>query len=216
MTREATGRQRQLREQIARHAARLIVEDGLDDWGLAKRKAARALGLADARSLPTNSELEAAVLDHQRIFDEEGQREALAWLRAQVLDLMQQFERFDPQVTGPVLSGAIGRYPTIHLHMFTDDEKALEFRLLDEGIPYHASQQRLFIGGVPGSVPSFELNVDGTDVQILQFSRADRHQPVRLTAEGRTLERAGRASLVARIDREAALRADADSGWPGQ
>jgi hypothetical protein len=212
MGRDTTGRQRQLREEIARLAARLVVEDGLEDWGLAKRKAARTLGLTDARALPTNSELEAAVLDHQRIFDEDGQREALAWLRAQALDLMELFARFDPHVCGPVLSGAIGRYPTIHLHLFADDEKAIELFLLNEAVPYHPSQQRLFVAGAPRTVPCFELNVDGTDVHALQFTRADRHQPVRLSAEGRALDRAARASLVARMDQAAALHAEGVSG----
>ena len=41
MARETHSRQRQLREQIAQLAARLIAEDGIDDWGLAKKKAAR-------------------------------------------------------------------------------------------------------------------------------------------------------------------------------
>ncbi len=212
MARETHSRQRQLREQIAQLAARLIAEDGIDDWGLAKKKAARTLGLAEAHCLPTNVELEAALLEHQRIFDEEGQREALHWLRSQALDLMELFARFEPHLVGPVLSGAIGRYPTIHLHLFADDEKAIEWFLLKEAIPYDPSQRRVFIAGAPATVPCFELNVDGTDVHLLQFAGADRHQPVRLTADGRPMARAGRASLVARLDETAApetlLRAD--------
>ena len=204
MARETNTRQRQLREQIAQLAARLIAEDGIDDWGLAKRKAARTLGLTDARCLPTNNELEAALIEYQRIFDEEGQREQLHWLRSQAIDLMDIFERFDPHLVGPVLSGAIGKYPTIQLHLFSDDEKALELFLLNKSIPYHPSQQRVFIAGVAHTLPSFELNVDGTDVTLTQFTRADRRQPMRHTPEGRTVERAGRASLAARLDDTAA------------
>lgn len=200
MARESPARMRQLREQIAQLAARLIAEDGLDDWGLAKRKAARALGLTDARCLPDNRELEAALLEHQRIFDEEGQREHLHWLRSQTLDLMDLFERFDPHVAGPVLSGAIGRHPTIHLHLFAEDPKSLEWFLLDEAIPYEPSQQRLHVAGQPRMLPCFLLNVDGTDVELLLFERADRRHPARLTAEGRALDRAGRNALVARMD----------------
>jgi hypothetical protein len=55
MARESPARLRQLREQIAQLAARMVAEDGLDDWGLAKRKAARALGLTDARCLPDSA-----------------------------------------------------------------------------------------------------------------------------------------------------------------
>jgi len=204
VARETSSRQRQLREQIARCAARLVAEDGIDDWGLAKRKAARMLGLADAHCLPTNAELESALIEHQRIFDEDGQREALHWLRAQTLDLMELFDRFDPHLVGPVLSGAIGRYPTIHLHLFTEDEKAIEWFLLAQAVPYDPSQRKVFIAGEPRTVPCFELNVEGTDVHLLQFTRDDRRQPVRLTVEGRPLQRAGRTSLLAKLDETAA------------
>lgn len=204
MARETSSRQRQLREQIAQCAARLVAEDGIDDWGLAKRKAARALGLIDAHCLPTNAELEAALIEHQRIFDEEGQREALHWLRAQALDLMELFDRFEPHLVGPVLSGAIGRYPTIHLHLFTEDEKAIEWFLLDQAVPYDPSQRKVFIAGEQRTVPCFELNVEGSDVHLLQFTRDDRRQPVRLTVEGRPVQRAGRASLLAKLDETAA------------
>ncbi|MBY0436766.1 MAG: hypothetical protein K2W80_01155 [Burkholderiales bacterium] len=204
MPRETHSRQRQTRERIAQLAARLIAEDGIDDWGLAKKKAARTLGLAEAHCLPTNVELEAALLEHQRIFDEDGQREVLHWLRSQALDLIDLFQRFDPHLAGPVLSGAIGKYPTIHLHLFTDDEKAIELFLLKEAVPYDPSQRRVFISGVASIVPCFELNVEGTDVHLLQFSGGHRHQPVRLTAEGRPMARAGRASLAAKLDETAA------------
>ncbi len=204
MARETHSRQRQLREQIAQLAARLIAEDGIDDWGLAKKKAARTLGLTEAHCLPTNAELEAALLEYQRIFAEDEQREELHWLRSQALDLMDLFERFQPHLVGPVLSGAIGKYPTIHLHLFTDDEKAIEWFLLNESIPYDPSQRRVFIAGAAATVPCFELNVDGTDVHLIQFAGPDRHQPVRLTADGRPMARAGRASLAARLDETAA------------
>lgn len=204
MARETHSRQRQLREQIAQLAARLIAEDGIDDWGLAKKKAARTLGLTEAHCLPTNAELEAALLEYQRIFAEDEQREELHWLRSQALDLMDLFERFQPHLVGPVLSGAIGKYPTIHLHLFTDDEKAIEWFLLNESIPYDPSQRRVFIAGAAATVPCFELNVDGTDVHLIQFAGPDRHQPVRLTADGRPMTRAGRASLAARLDETAA------------
>jgi len=203
VARETHSRQRQLRERVAQLAARLIAEDGVDDWGLAKRKAARTLGLADAHCLPTNAELEAALLEYQRIFDEDGQREALYWLRSQALDLMDLFERFDPHLVGPVLSGAIGKYPTIHLHLFTDDQKAIELYLLKEAIPYDPSQRRVFISGAVRTVPCFELSVEGTDVHLLQFAVEDGRQPVRLTAEGRPVARARRPSVAARLDETA-------------
>ena len=48
-----------LRREVAAAAARMMAEDGISDFGFAKRKAARQLGASDADALPTNAEIEA-------------------------------------------------------------------------------------------------------------------------------------------------------------
>ena len=50
-----------MRGHIANLAARLMAVDGIDDFALAKRKAARQAGALDTRSLPTNEEVEQAL-----------------------------------------------------------------------------------------------------------------------------------------------------------
>ena len=42
------------RSRIAHLAARLMVEDGIEDYAAAKRKAARQAGVSDTRQLPAN------------------------------------------------------------------------------------------------------------------------------------------------------------------
>ena len=56
-----------LREQLAQEAARLIVDHGMRDYGQAKRKAAARLGVREASSLPSNTEIELSVIERQRI-----------------------------------------------------------------------------------------------------------------------------------------------------
>ena len=53
------AKEQQTRLRIAAAAARLMAEDGIDDFALAKRKAARQLGLGDSQALPANEEVEA-------------------------------------------------------------------------------------------------------------------------------------------------------------
>ena len=53
------SRQNGMRARIAAAAARLMAEDGIDDFALAKRKAARQLGAPDTEALPANQEIEA-------------------------------------------------------------------------------------------------------------------------------------------------------------
>ena len=49
------------RRRIAHEAARLMVEAGIRDYALAKRKAAQRLQVWDAGQLPRNDEIEDAV-----------------------------------------------------------------------------------------------------------------------------------------------------------
>ena len=67
-------RQHQMRERIAQLAARLIAEDGMQDYGMAKRKAARQLGAPDSHSLPNNSEVEQALREYQALYQKEEHR----------------------------------------------------------------------------------------------------------------------------------------------
>src|SRR5262249_46662420 len=59
MPKAIKAKQQQMRARIAAAAARLMAEDGLEDFALAKRKAARQLGAEDTQSLPKNEEIEA-------------------------------------------------------------------------------------------------------------------------------------------------------------
>jgi len=52
---DATGKGAQARARVADAAARLIMEHGISDYGHAKRKAARQLGLPQGASLPSNA-----------------------------------------------------------------------------------------------------------------------------------------------------------------
>jgi hypothetical protein len=48
------------RQMLAQEAARIIVNQGIRDYGLAKKKAAERLGLNSRGSLPGNAEIEQA------------------------------------------------------------------------------------------------------------------------------------------------------------
>ena len=64
-----------LRQQLAEEAARLISEHGIQDFALAKRKAAERLGVrAQAGALPSNEEIQERLIERQRIFEPEGAR----------------------------------------------------------------------------------------------------------------------------------------------
>ena len=135
MTRDGKP-QRQIREQIAHLAARLMAEDGIEDIGTAKRKAARQCGVADQRNLPTNEEVEPALCTYRALYQANEQRERLKTLRELALDMMQSLATFNPHLSGSVLSGNAGRYAQIEIDLFTDSPKAVEYFLVDSGLDF--------------------------------------------------------------------------------
>lgn len=125
-----------LRSELAQAAARLIAEDGME-YGAAKRKAVRQLGLPDNFPLPGNAEVEDAVRDYHAIYQEEAQGELLVALRCAAVELMHRLAPFMPYLTGSVLDGTATRHARIDLLLFPDSAKEVEIFLLDHGIAFH-------------------------------------------------------------------------------
>ena len=178
------------RSQIAHGAARLMAEDGIEDYGLAKRKAARQAGASDSRDLPTNDEIDAALRSYRKIYQESSHRECLEALRRQALRAMRELSEFDPHLTGSVLNGSAGRYAEIHLQLFTDNQKAVELFLIDRNIPYRSAQRRIYVGDEPLTVPVFNLEGDDAGIALTVLSRKALRTALRNSPEGQAIERA--------------------------
>ncbi|MCS6944525.1 MAG: UDP-N-acetylmuramate--alanine ligase [Sutterellaceae bacterium] len=127
--------------EIAVAAARLIAEEGLD-YAAAKRRAARQLlGSTDARGLlPDNEQIENELRRHLRLYRGAAHVALLTTLRRTALAWMQRLAAFDPHLVGAVLNGTATEHSAIQLHLFTDDAKAVEIFLLNEGITFEAEE----------------------------------------------------------------------------
>ena len=170
------------RSAIAVQAARLMAEDGIEDYGLAKRKAAKQLGMHDTRRLPNNAEIDAALREYQVIYQPDDQR--------QRTQLLRELADFNPHLTGSVLSGIAGPYASIHLQLYTDSAKAVELFLLGRGLNYRTGQVRLYAGGELRTLPIFTIEDEGTEIEMTVLETRDLRAPVRTSAEGRVIERA--------------------------
>ena len=103
MSRRPNPRADLLRQAVAEEAARIMREQGVDDYLLAKRKAAERLGVTDASILPRNTEIEAALVAHQRLFAADRHEADLAAMRRSALIGKRAPLRIDrPQATSPV------------------------------------------------------------------------------------------------------------------
>lgn len=198
MARDDSSTNRQMRLRIAQLAARLMAEDGLDDVGLAKRKAARQAGAPDTRNLPDNEQVEAALREYLALYRADEQEARIERLRRDALGLMTLLERFDPHLVGPVLSGHASKHAEIDLQLFTDSPKDLELFLINRDIEFRARESRFWVGGEPRSASVYEIDAETVPARITVFATRDVRHPVRSTPEGRPMDRA-RAVAVRRL-----------------
>lgn len=128
--------------EIAATAARMVVEEGLE-YGPAKRRAVKQLGLNGRAELPDNDQLEEAVHEYLSVFCSETQPGELLALRRLAVQWMKRLAEFRPHLTGAVWRGTATRLNDIHLQLFCDDSKSAEIQLINQGLPYE-------VGAVPG------------------------------------------------------------------
>ncbi|MFO1321074.1 MAG: hypothetical protein U1F52_15790 [Burkholderiales bacterium] len=188
MSRESAN-SRQMRTRIAQLAARIMAEDGVADFGLAKRKAARQVGAPDTRNLPDNAEIEQAMIEYQQLYRADEYSERLDRLRRDALSLMKLLDRFEPHLVGPALSGSVGRYADFDLHLFADNPKELELFFINRGIPFRARESRYLVGGEARTIPEYEVDFGTTGATLAVFSFDDIRRTIRSSAEGRPIER---------------------------
>lgn len=206
MLKDHSQQHRQMRELIAQAAARMIAEDGIQDYALAKRKAARQLGATDTHNLPSNTEVQQALRLHQGLYQKDEHALRLKRLRSEALNTMHLLERFKPYLTGSVLSGTATRHSDINLHLFTDNAKEVELFLLNRNMPYETGEKRFRLNDDIVSVPSFTLQGETGEIRLAVFGSEDLRKSTNGPIEGKPLERAKIKQV------EALLAADTDPG----
>jgi hypothetical protein len=103
MARNRTSESIRERQVVAQEAARIIVNQGVRDYRVAKQKAVERLGLNSRGALPGNAEIEAAVVDHLQIFGGDEHSNLLRLMRTAALSAMELLIEFSPRLVGPVL-----------------------------------------------------------------------------------------------------------------
>ena len=121
--------------EILQTAARLVVDEGMD-WGSAKRRALKELGLPARTPLPDNLQLESAVREHIALFHADTQPQELQALRELALHWMQRMHAFRPHLGGAVWWGTATRHNDIHIALFCDDPKSAEIALINARVAY--------------------------------------------------------------------------------
>jgi hypothetical protein len=186
-----------MRARIAAAAARLMAEDGIDDFALAKRKAARTLGAAATEALPGNDEIEAELRAYRDLYQAEEHPQRISELRELALAAMRAFESFHPYLTGPVLKGTAGPYAEIDLQLFPESCKEVEMFLLERNIPFATQEARRYSGDRVHAVSVFTLLWQDTPLKLSVFDPRDERVALKSSQTGRVMDRAGIAEVDA-------------------
>ncbi len=176
-----------LKAEIAAAAARLVVEEGLE-YGPAKRRALRQLGLPARSALPGNDEVEASVIDYIDLFCADTQPRELAALRKLALLWMDRMAVFRPHLGGAVWHGTATRLSDIYIQLFCDDAKSAEIALIDHKVDYEPRT----VSGLHGEpVEALSLRSlcpelgEAVGVHLMVYDHDDLRGALRVDAKGR-------------------------------
>jgi hypothetical protein len=194
-----------LTHEMAAQAARLVVEEGLD-YGAAKRRAQKAMGLPPRSALPDNDLVESEVRAYLALFHVDTQPHELAALRRLALVWMARLEDYRPHITGAVWSGTATRRSDIYLQLFCDDPKSAEIALIDHGVSY---QPRTVAGfnGVAVDALSFSSHCpefgEAIGVHLMIHDHDDLRGALKPGRQGRAM-RGDRQALAQRLQEDLA------------
>ena len=176
-----------VQSEIAAQAARWVVEEGLE-YGPAKRRAVKTMGLPARVALPGNELVEEAVRDYIAVFCADTQPQELLALRRLALVWMDRLQEFRPHLGGAVWHGTATRLSDIYLQLFCDDGKAAEIALIDKRVSY---VPRTVTGFNGDSVEALSVHAFCTDlneevgVHLMIYDRDDVRGALLPDAKGR-------------------------------
>lgn len=175
----------------------MIAEDGITDYGFAKRKAARQLGASSADELPNNTEIEAEVRTYLAVFQDEEHLERQRVMRLAALGVMRQLEAFRPYLTGAVLEGTAGRYSEVEIDLFPESAKEVEIFFLNQNIAYEHREPRRNQPDSPEAILAFDWDEVPIKLRIYEAGGERQHR-----RNGRQTERARLTTVQALLDND--------------
>ncbi|MEJ2515749.1 MAG: hypothetical protein P8080_11075 [Gammaproteobacteria bacterium] len=197
MARRAGTRSTQLRVRVAEEAARIMREQGVRDYLLAKRKAADRLGVDDRTALPANQEIAAALSAQQRLFGGTAHETNLRSMRESALQAMDMLAGFSPRLVGAVLDGTAMPHSDVNIHVFADSPEEVAFHLMETGVRYRSGDRRIRLSaGRYASYPTFVFELGETTVDLTVFPAAALRQAPTCPVTGGPMRRARREELA--------------------
>lgn len=186
-----------LREELAEESARLMIEHGIADFGLAKRKAAERFAVSASGALPSNAQIQACLEERQRIFEPEDQPNRIARMRRVACDVMELLDGFAPRLVGAALNGTATVTSNVELHVFSDTPELVSTTLADNDVRFRETERRYRFGsGRQPRTPGFEFRRDGETVVVMVFPENGVREAPLSTVNRRPMNRMSRRRLL--------------------
>ena len=191
------------RQMLAQEAARIIVEQGIQDYRLAKTKAAERLGLSTRGSLPGNSEIHDAVSEHLKLFGRESHLNLLQLMRRAAISAMEILSPFSPRLVGPVLNGTAAANSAVNLHVFSDTPELIAMKLDERQLPYKSYERRLKSRRDRAETfAGFRFLHDDSSIEATVFPVDGMRQAPISPVDGRPMKRADQSAVRILLDED--------------
>lgn len=188
------GRRREYtrtRTLLAQACARIMAEEGVGDFRAAKRKAAQRLGMTVHVFMPSNQEIQDALVEYQRLFLSDVHADLQMKLRLEAMESMRYFKQFKPRLVGSVLNGTAAIGNDIQLHIFADSIEEVQLFLMDREIPVKFGSRRFRISnGEFVECPTFAFGAGDINFDVAVFPVSSEREAPKSPVDGRPMRRA--------------------------
>lgn len=134
------------RRLLADEAARILADEGVRDYQMAKRKAASHLGFTDSGQWPGNDEIEHALTERLQLFGGSALQRHTHFLLEVAVDAMMLFTPFQPRLVGPLLRGTATAHSNVELHLFASTREDVTIHLINEGFEFDLCDRQIRTG----------------------------------------------------------------------
>lgn len=198
MLRKNNDRAWNLRRELAQMAARIMAEQGIADFLVAKQKAAQRLGVSENGNLPRNVEIQEALREYYRLFSTDKQAMLVGRMRREARNAMDLFVSFSPRLVGRVLAGTASDHSPVELHLFAETSEQVALHLIQNDVPYEAREWRgRSRRGTALVRPAFSFMAGDVPVEAVVFPLNGLREAPSCPVDGRPMARASIRDLDA-------------------
>ena len=181
---------KEIRQRICDAAARIMIEEGINDFQHAKRKASSRLNIRQNFLLPSNKEIEVSLQERLQLFANESTLGNLNNYRQTAIDIMEFLAPFQPRIVGGILEDYVTPSSSISLHLFAQSPEEIWSFLTEHQISFHSVDKRFrYDRDRVEYIPVLQLGFKDISIEGAIFSSKGLRQAPRSPVHGNPMER---------------------------